>query len=185
MTTFVALLRGINVSGRNKVPMAELRALCSELGYTDVQTYIQSGNVVFAGSGHAAAVEVAMERALESRFSFAVPVIVRTAEQWAAYVKTNPFPAQSRAEPNHVLLGLPKSRPATGAVTALRERAAAGEQIERVGDALWIFFAGGVGTSKLTSAVIDRAVGSAVTARNWRTVEQLGAMARAAQKSEG
>ncbi len=180
MTTFIALLRGINVTGHNRIPMVELRELCSGLGYGDVQTYIQSGNVVFTGRGGAPGVESSLEHAIEKRFGLTIPVIVRTAEQWPAYLKGNPFPALSEREPNHVLMGLSKARPAKGAVAALRERAAAGEQIEMVGDALWIHFAGGVGRSKLSPAVLDRLVGSSVTARNWRTVQQLASMAKAA-----
>jgi uncharacterized protein (DUF1697 family) len=91
--------------------------------------------------------------------------------------KGNPFPAYSKREPNHVLLGLSKSRPAKDAVTGLRRAAAAGEKVEQVGDALWIFYAGGVARSKLSPALIDRLVGSSVTARNWSTVQRLAAMA--------
>ena len=82
----VALLRGINVGGNKKVPMAELRALGEKLGWRQVATYIQSGNVVFAGGGGAAAAERALEQAIEKRFGFPVPVVVRTAAQWRASV---------------------------------------------------------------------------------------------------
>jgi len=180
MTTFIALLRGINVSGHNMIPMVGLRELCSGLGYDQVATYIQSGNVVFTGAGKAAAVESILEEAIEKQFGFNIPVIVRMAEQWPSYLKGNPFPELSEREPNHVLMGLSKARPAKGAVAALRERATAGEQIEMVGDALWIYFADSIARSKLSPAVLDRLVGSSVTARNWRTVQQLASMAKAA-----
>jgi uncharacterized protein (DUF1697 family) len=175
MTTFIALLRGINVGGKNKIAMADLRQLCESLGYRDVQTYIQSGNVVFTGTD-AAAIESTLERAIAAHFGLAIPVIARTAQQWPGYLKCNPFLAVSQREPNHLLMGLSKSRPAQGAVAALCERAARGELVEIAGDALWIFYAGGVARSKLSPALIDRVVGSSVTARNWRTVQQLAAM---------
>ena len=180
VTTFIALLRGINVSGHNKIPMGDLRRLCDGLGYGNAQTYIQSGNVVLAATDGAAAIEGKLEHAIELRFGFSVPVIVRTVKQWARYLAGNPFPSASQQEPNHVLMGLSKSRPAKGAVAELRDRAAAGEQVELRQDALWIFYAGGVARSKLTPALLDRVVGSSVTARNWRTVQQLAALARTA-----
>jgi len=176
--TSIALLRGINVGGRTRIPMAELRALCAGLGWEDVRTYIQSGNVVFRAGAAAPALEEALERAVERRFGFPVPVIVRAAAEWPAYVEGNPFPEASGAEPNRVMLALSKAPPREEAVEGLRERAADGERIERVGDALWIHYAQGSGRSKLTPALLDRAAGSPVTTRNWRTVLQLGELAR-------
>lgn len=173
MTTFVALLRGINVGGHHKVPMAELRALCESTGLRDVRSYIQSGNLVFACAGKAPAVAKKLEAAIASRFGFAIDVIVRAASQWPVYVQGNPLREASARAPNLVMLGLSKLPPNKGALAALRQRAAANERIEAVGDALWFHFADGVGKSRLSSALIDRAVGSTVTVRNWRTVLEL------------
>lgn len=180
LASFIALLRGINVSGRNTIPMAELRTLCTELGWGDVQTYIQSGNVIFTGRGSAPRLEAALEREIERRFGLAIPVIVRAATDWSAYVSDNPYPDASRSEPNLVLLALSKSPPRRDAVDGLLERAANGERITQVGDAIWIHYAGGVGKSKLSPALLDRLVGSPVTGRNWRTVLKLGELTRRA-----
>lgn len=177
MTTFIALLRGINVGGHRPVPMAELRALCGGLGLAGAQTYIQSGNLVFAASGSARALESTLEQAIAERFGFAVDVLVRSATQWPDYVKGNPLAAASQAQPNLVLLGLSKSPPRPDAVAALRERASAGEQVEAAGEALWFHFPAGSARTKLTPALIDRVVGSPVTTRNWRTVQKLADMA--------
>jgi uncharacterized protein (DUF1697 family) len=171
--TFVALLRGINVGGHNKVPMAELRALCANLGWGAVQTYIQSGNVVFRAKGRPQTLQSALEQAILRTFNLSIPVIVRTADAWAACAEANPMKAACARDPQLVHLVLSRAKPATGAVTALRERAAGGELIERVDDALWIYFRSGAGRSKLTPAVLDRLVGSPATARNWRTVRKL------------
>ncbi len=177
MSTFIALLRGINVGGHNKVPMAELRPLCAELGWGDVQTYIQSGNLVFTAGGAPAALENELERAIERRFGFKVSVLVRAAKDWPAYIKGNPFPEASEKEPNAVMLGLSKSPPKADAEKGLRERATHGERIVQVGEALWIHFSDGVAGSKLSPGLLDRLVGSPVTTRNWRTVLKLGEMA--------
>ncbi len=172
----VGLLRGINVSGRNKIPMTDLRALCAELGYSDVQSYIQSGNLVFKSSAKPAAIEIELEQAIERRFHFLIPVIVRAAVGWTTYVKDNPFPKESSVEPNLVMLALSKRAPKSEAVSALLTRSTNGERIVQVGDALWIHFPKGVGLSKISPALLDRLVGSPVTMRNWRTVLEINGL---------
>ncbi len=173
MATFVALLRAVNVGGR-KVPMADLKALCAKLGYEDVQTYVASGNLVFSSSGAAGKVQTELQSAIEKRFKLEVPVVVRTAAQWKAYLD-NPFP-QGVAKVVH--LALSQKAPDPGCAAALQARAVAGEKVKLVGDALWIDFAdSGVARSKLTPSAIDKAVGSPTTARNWNTVQKLGEMA--------
>ena len=175
--TFIALLRGINVSGRNKVPMTDLRALCVDLGWKDVQTHIQSGNVVFQAGATPARLEAELEGAIASRFGLSISILVRAAADWPAYVRGNPFPEASQVEPNRVMLALAKTPPKADAVPRLRERAAGGEGIIQVGDALWLHYRGGVANSKLSPALLDRLVGSPVTARNWRTVLKLHELA--------
>jgi uncharacterized protein (DUF1697 family) len=172
MGRMVALLRAVNVGGR-KLPMAKLRTLCAKLGWTDVASYIQSGNLVFTGKGRPAALEAELEQAIRRSFGLDVPVIVRTADQWSAYPPANPFPKEP---PNRVMLLLSKRPPAEGAAGAIEARATAGERVRRAGDALWFHYPQGAGTSKLTPALIDRAVGSAATARNCNTVMKLQEM---------
>jgi uncharacterized protein (DUF1697 family) len=169
---FIALLRGINVGSSRRIPMTDLRVLCTALGWTGVRTYIQSGNVIFSADGAAAALEGDLEQALERRFGIRVPVIVRGAARWLAYVRSNPFPELSERHPNLVMLALSKSSPQVDAVERIRERATV-EHVECRGDAVWIYYAGGSGRSKLTPALLDRSVGSPVTTRNWRTVLKL------------
>jgi len=170
---FVALLRGINVGGNKRVPMAELRTLATGLGWRKVGTFIQSGNLVFVSSGSSAALEAALEAALARHFGFSVEVIVRGASAWAGYAAGTPFPDAAAARPHRMLLGLSKLPPKPDAAERLRAYAKAGERIQVADDAIWIDFADGIGTSKLSPAVLDRAVGSTVTARNWTTVQKL------------
>jgi uncharacterized protein (DUF1697 family) len=175
---FIALLRGINVSGHNKVPMTELRSLCLELGWQDVQTYIQSGNLVFTADRAAAKLEEELEGAITRRFGLAIAVLVRAAVDWSAYVHSNPFPDVSASEPSRVMLALSKTPPKEDAVQKLRERAVNGERIEQVEDAIWVHFAQGAATTKLSPALLDRLIGSPVTMRNWNTVLKLHEMAQ-------
>ena len=178
MKTFIALLRGINVGGHNKVPMSELRSLCGELGWSNVQTYIQSGNLVFSASGKPAALETKLQRAIQSLFGFPIPIIIRSAAEWPTYIKSNPFLDACKKNPHLVMLCLSQIPPKPDAAKNLLERAASGERIIQIGDALWIHFAGGVARSKLSPALLDRTAGSPVTARNWLTVLKLQGMTK-------
>jgi uncharacterized protein (DUF1697 family) len=168
----VALLRAVNVGGR-KLPMAELRALCTGLGWTDVATYIQSGNLVFTAPGTPEANEETLERAIEKEFGLDVPVVVRSKAEWAKYPGLNPFPGAAKDEPAKLHLLLSKRPPAKGAAEAIDARAKAGEQVREAGGALWIHYPEGAGTSKLTPSLIDRAIGSPGTARNFNTLLKL------------
>jgi uncharacterized protein (DUF1697 family) len=176
MARMIALLRAVNVGGR-KLPMAELRALCGELGWEDVETYIQSGNVVFNAAGEAETLEARLEDAIKARYGFHCDVMIRSASQWAKLLTANPFGEASKAEPNRVLVGLPKSRLESGAADAIAAKASASERIEEAGGALWFHYPAGVGTSKITPSLIDRSACSPVTARNWRTMLKLKEMA--------
>jgi uncharacterized protein (DUF1697 family) len=166
----IALLRGINILGNKRVPMAELRKLAEGLGWQQVATYIASGNVLFAGRQTAAAAERALEQAITRRFGFEVSVVVRTAAQWRVLAAGSPFRDAEAERPNALLVGCSKLPPARGAAAALREYAKGGERIAIEGGAVWIDFRSGIARSKVTPAVLDRLVGSPVTMRNWRTV---------------
>lgn len=172
--TFVALLRAINVGGHNKVPMVELRSLAARLGWQDVRSYVQSGNLVFGHTGRPGALEGELERGLHEQFGLSVQVIVRSARAWRGLITTNPFPQESATEPNLVMLSLSKAPLRSDAAAALTARATSGERIVQVPGALWIHFASGVAGTKLTPAVLERLAGSPVTMRNWRTVVAIG-----------
>jgi uncharacterized protein (DUF1697 family) len=172
MTRHVALLRGINVGGNRKLPMAELRALAAELKLDDPRTYVASGNLVFASPLGDAELESRLEKAIEKKFGFAVDVIVRSAKAWSAYRAANPFPEESVERASGVMLCVGKERATDADVEALRARASANEKVERVGDAIWIWFGDGAGRSKIGTGPAK----SIVTTRNWRTVEAIDEM---------
>ncbi len=173
----LALLRAVNVGGR-KVRMDELRALAQRLGWTGVQTYIQSGNLLFDAPPEASesAVEARLEAAIRSEFDLEVPVILRTARSWAALAAANPFPDPAEAEPNRLLLLVSRRPILPGAERDLKARAGPDEHVAAAGGAIWIHYGSGIARSKLTPAAIDRACGSPTTGRNYRTVLQLKEM---------
>jgi uncharacterized protein (DUF1697 family) len=125
MASYVALLRGINVGGHRKVPMANLREVACSIGLTDPRTYVASGNLLFRSEETAPALEARLENAIQKHFGFDVDVIVRSADQWAVYRSGNPFLQESEKQPNLVMMTLGK-RPATEEdVEKLRQKAAA------------------------------------------------------------
>jgi uncharacterized protein (DUF1697 family) len=163
---YVALLRGINVGGGRKVPMAELRAMAEGLGLTKVRTLIASGNLVFEADAAPAELEAALEAAVEKHFGFPVDIMVRTAAQWQATIAANPFAAEADAAPKFLLLYAGKEANADAAVAYLQPRAAPEEMVAGHGDSLWIYFANGGGRSKLSGGPKP----GLWTGRNWRTV---------------
>ncbi len=169
----IALLRAINVGGHNKVPMKALVGTFERLGYTDVQTYIQSGNVAFTASGREAEIVSALERAIAEDFGFSVPVIVRTAEQWRLLARNNPYLA-ARVDPGQVHIGCLSGVPKAGATLDLAR--SPGDGFTLLGRELYLHLPNGVGKSKFTNDYIERQLGVSVTIRNWNTVKQLVAM---------
>jgi uncharacterized protein (DUF1697 family) len=178
MPRMIALLRGVNVGGHRKVPMGLLRRLAEGARLTDVETYIQSGNLVFTFQGAASAAADRLRKAIATEVGFAVDVVVRTAVQWERDVTGNPFSDAAKERPNLLHLALSATPLAAGAAAALCARAGPEERIEQRGEVLWIDFGKGVGKSRLTPAVLDLAAGSPLTLRNWNTVLKLADLVR-------
>jgi uncharacterized protein (DUF1697 family) len=173
MPTYASLLRGINVSGRNRISMADLRALYEAHGHHDVSTYVQSGNVVSHSSVRGAAtVARAIERAITDDLGLDVTVFVRTPAQLATLVGANPL-AGDRADPTKLHVTFLASRPARAKVAALDGRRYAPDEFVVVGDAVYVACPNGYGRTKINNTYFERALGVAATTRNWKTVNQL------------
>lgn len=174
MGRYAALLRGINVGGKNMLPMKLLAELFSLAGCTEVVTYIQSGNVVFSASAAVAKrVGNAVSRGIEAQLGLRVPVVVRSAEEMAAVVRGNPF-----AEPVgglHVMfLG---DRPSADAVAGLDAERSPGDRFVVAGADIYLALENGVARTKLTNAYFDSRLKTVSTLRSWRTVVTLAEMA--------
>ncbi len=175
MTTYAALLRGINVGGNNKVPMADLRALCLGLGYDNVETYIQSGNVVFDASGSEASVTDEMPAALLATFGLSLSVVVRSAAELVEIVARNPFPSETDGTKLHVTcFASPLPAPM---VAKLDPALAPPDAFVIDGRDMYLHLPGGMGTSKL-AVHIGQKLGKLGTSRNWNTVLKLVEMSR-------
>jgi uncharacterized protein (DUF1697 family) len=176
--TYAALLRGINLGSHNKISMADLRALFEELDADDVQTYVQSGNVVFRSKLTAAELEKAVEREIENALSLHVTVLIRTKAQLAKIVRDNPFLDREKPEKAlHVTFLARKPPPAR-----VRELDPAGfepDTFDVSGREVYLHFPNGYGRSKLSNAYFEKALDVRATTRNWRTVNALADLASA------
>jgi uncharacterized protein (DUF1697 family) len=169
LTTYAALVRGINVGGKNKLPMPQLKALFEELGHSDVVTYIQSGNVVFRASRADAR---AIEQRITDVFGLDVAVVLRTAAELAATAAGNPFLAKA-GETKRLYVTFLDRKPAAGAVEQLDPDRSPGDRFSLDGRELYLDLATGAGRTKLTLDYFERKLGVKGTARNWNTVLKL------------
>ncbi|MFJ4961637.1 hypothetical protein EES43_24875 [Streptomyces sp. ADI96-02] len=179
-TTYAALLRGINVSGRKRVPMPELRTVLAELGHTGIATYLQSGNAVFrSGIEDEDALASALAAAIERRFGFFVDCLVRDAAYLAEVADACPFPA-AELEGRQLHVTYFDRAPETGRFAELDAPAFLPEEF-RLGDrCLYLYAPDGLGRSKLAEALArPRTTGGlTATTRNWNTVAELVRMTR-------
>lgn len=166
MTTYIALLRGVNVGGR-KLPMADLRATFDALGHTDVRTYIQSGNVVFrAGTGSKAAVRAAIEKAIERDSGLDVTVLMRTPAELASVITRNPYGSDA-------YVTFLDDKPAGAKVKAIDPDQCAPDEFTVAGREVFVRCPNGYGRTKINNTFFERKLATRATTRNWNTVKLL------------
>ena len=169
----VALLRGINVGGKNKLPMAELVRLFRAQGCSEVGTYIKSGNVVFAvDPKRVRDLPARVSQELRARLGLNVPLVLRTAAEFKRAAKSNPFLAAG-IEPTQLHVAFLAERPSKSATAALDPQRSPGDAFELVGRELYLHLPNGVARTKLTNAYFDATLATTSTVRNWRTVQEL------------
>ncbi|MFS8044708.1 DUF1697 domain-containing protein [Rhizobium sp. BR 314] len=168
MAVFVALLRAVNVGGTGALPMAELKALCEEIGLSDVKTYIQSGNVLFRSDEGEAKVQARLEEALARKMGSSPGVILRSRQELEHAADNSPFPL---AKPNYLLVSFLPDEPPKDALDKLV--APGGEEVHIAGREIYVHYPDGSGRSKLKLPALK-----AGTSRNLNTVRKLAEMAR-------
>jgi uncharacterized protein (DUF1697 family) len=168
---YVVLLRGVNVGGRGKLPMAQLREICTSVGCTDVSTYIQSGNVVLDSAMSAEGLATALGPAIEQAAGFAPQVVVRTPAELAAALAGNPY---RDTDERYVHIGFMTREPDKKAVAELGEVDVSPEAYRIVAREIYLNYVEGAGRSKkLAKVPFERRLGVGITARNLRTVQKL------------
>jgi uncharacterized protein (DUF1697 family) len=175
----IALLRAVNLAGLNTVSMSDLKALLVGLGFEDVQTLLQSGNVVFEANGKTTALEQTLERAAAKQLRLDTPFFVRTAKEWQSVIDANPFPREAKDDPSHLLAVITKDPVDPANVTALQKAIVGREVVRAKGRCAYIVYPDGIGRSTLTTAMIEKKLGTRGTARNWNTVLKLSALVEA------
>ena len=182
MPTFIALLRGINVGTAKRLPMADLRALLTGLGYDGVTTLLNSGNAVFrAAQGTPQQHAAAISAAIAGQLGLQVPVIVKTAEELSAIVHDNPFDAAT-LDPSQLLVALVQEPSALAGLNTLATLVVLPEQCQVGRHAAYLHCANGISESKAAQSLLGKsgkAGNAAVTTRNWATVLKLQALADA------
>ena len=180
MPAVISFLRGVNVGGHRLIKMDDLRKLCESCGLSQVQTYVQSGNVVFhAPAKDVARVSARMEKAIEQACGFHADVFVRTAEEMRDVIRRNPFAAQAETDPNRVLVTFLAAVPGAAARARALAVPCVPEELRIDGREVYIYYPNGVGRAKLSLTVLERALGIPGTGRNWNSIKRLSAMAEA------
>jgi uncharacterized protein (DUF1697 family) len=181
MNTYIALLRGINVGGKNILPMKELAGLLESLGLSQVTTYLASGNVVFRGpASDVEELAAEIKEAIGRRFGFMPQLLIRSLQDLQEAVAANPFP-EAESQPKTLHFFFLESPPAEPDLDRLESVRAANERFKLVDAVFYLHAPDGIGRSKVV-ATAEKALGVTATARNWRTVSQVISLATKAEE---
>jgi uncharacterized protein (DUF1697 family) len=175
----IALLRGVNVGGNKMVAMADLRALLTRLGFGEVQSLLQSGNLVFSvrsATRSCVTLERLLEKEVEKALGLRVDFHVRTGDEWAEVVERNPFGAEAASDPSHLIVSFFKEPLVPANVKALQAAITGPERLHANGRHLYMTYPEGMGNSK-AALLVDKKLAARGTARNWNTVMKLSALA--------
>ncbi|MES2618473.1 MAG: DUF1697 domain-containing protein [Bacteroidota bacterium] len=174
METWLAILRGINVSGKNLIKMAELKVLLQSKGLTDVQTYIQSGNVVFKHkSTDPTKLSTLISKAIKEAFNCDVPVIVRTAKDVATILADNPYLKQKNTAPEHLYVTCLAEVPPAENIGKLEGINSGDDTWQIIGCNIYLHCPGGYGNTKLNNNLFENKLKVTATTRNWKTMNVL------------
>jgi uncharacterized protein (DUF1697 family) len=174
--TWAALLRGINLGARNKVSMPQLRELFDELGYENVTTYLQSGNVLFRSPAPRDELTREIERAIRGRFGLDITVLLRTKSELRATVARNVF-ADRQSDPTKLHATFLAAAPQRKRATALEQQRFEPDEFRVMRDVVYLHCPRGYGRSKLSNAFFEKQLDVVATTRNWRTVTALAELA--------
>ncbi len=173
MSRYVALIRGINVGGRNKLPMNDLRLALAALGHTNVETYLQSGNALFtAPEADPTSMAQEIEGHLESQLALDVKVLIRSPADLAEVVAHNPL-LEARAEPAKLHVAFLSGPPDPKRLAELDPSSFAPDTFRAGRQEIYLWYPNGSGRTKLTGTLLERRLGLTATARNWNTVVKL------------
>jgi len=180
MQTMIALLRGINVGGHRKIKMADLRKHLEVAGFQQVQTYIQSGNIVFQSGDSAPALEVRIKELILEKWGFEVEVMVLSGEEWAEIERNNPFLPEQEANIARLSVTVLGEVPAPKLLPAVPPEKYLPDQFQLIGRAVYLYLPNGMARTKLQHGLFEKKWATRATNRNWKTVRKLLAMSQEA-----
>lgn len=184
MPVIVAMLRGVNVGAHNRIKMDALRDLCGALDLLDVQTYVQSGNIVFrTKERNLTTLAQKIRSGIEKKFGFSPEIILRSASDLRDVIARNPFAGMKDIEPGKLLVDFLSSEPSPEARTSIRAIKTDPEKLHIEGREIYIYFPNGAGRSKLSWPALEKILKTPGTARNWNSVTKLLAMAEELEAS--
>jgi len=171
---YIALLRGINVSGHKKILMADLRELLSKNGLKNVQTYIQSGNVIFESDENPTELSKKISTYIYSKYNFEVPVLITKAAKFEFALKNNPYIKEdSEVDTKKLYVTFLSDTPTKERAVALLELDFSPDRFILLGDLIYSLFSNGAGRSKMTLNVFEKRLKVSATSRNWNSVNKL------------
>ncbi len=170
MTKYIALLRGINVGGHRKILMADLKMMLAEIGFSEVQTYIQSGNVVFSSEEKdTQKLGELIAEAIKKQFDFDVPTMVKTKQEWQKAVDENPFTAENNVDISKLYIAFLDCLPSAEGVIKLAAFDFGNDKFKLVENVVYLKYATKAHESKLSNPMLENKLGVVATSRNWRT----------------
>ncbi len=171
---YISILRGINVSGQKKIKMADLKALYEELGFASVITYIQSGNVIFESNDDKDHLKLRIEKAIEEKYGFYVPVDIRTNQEIEQIINYCPY-EEAGIEENgtKILVTFLLSTPSSAKVDEIKKYVVPPERLTVHGSEVYLYCPNGYGRSKLSNVFLENKLGVRATTRNWKSVQKL------------
>jgi uncharacterized protein (DUF1697 family) len=179
MPTFIAMLRGINVSGHKIIKMDQLRASFTAMGFSNTKTYIQSGNIIFEASNDSTAnLSEKIGQRILGDFGFSVPVTLKTAKEMEQIIKRNPFLGMPAIDHSKLHVTFLDDDPPKKALEQLLPLASKPEQVHIIGQEVFLYCPNGYGNTKLSNTAIEKKLSVGATTRNWKTVNTLLAMAQ-------
>ena len=167
MKKYIILLRGINVSGKNKIQMAALRQLLNELNFQNVQTYIQSGNIVLDTEEDSTAVCQKIKKGIQDYFGLDIPVLARNIKEWSHVIENYPFPIENQKIVAFTFLNTVSKE------TSIAIKNSGEDQYKIVNDVMYLYCPTGFARTKLTNNVIEKKLNVIATTRNLRTTLKL------------
>ena len=172
MKTYAAFLRGVNMTGHNSIKMTDLTSMFIKMGYADAITYIQSGNVIFRGTGNSSdrEIELKFEKEITSRFKYDIKVMIRSVNEMKNFFSVNPYLDEENFYPAKIAVLFLNEKPSNDQIMKVKDVDYPPDKFKIVGSEIYVYCPNGFGRTKLYTNFFEKKMGISGTARNWKTI---------------